>query len=99
MSESGPSKEENPFRSGGESDQSDSQSNHSQSNHSQSPNDNQSSSTAPASEKESKKQKTKGNDTKAKTHFKKFWKYYAIGVVLGLAIFLPLLLVKLAKRK
>ncbi|KAM3468747.1 hypothetical protein MY5147_007645, partial [Beauveria neobassiana] len=99
MSESGPSKEENPFRSGGESDQSDSQSNHSQSNHSQRPNDNQSSSTAPASEKESKKQKTKGNDTKAKTHFKKFWKYYAIGVVLGLAIFLPLLLVKLAKRK
>ncbi|KAM3466810.1 hypothetical protein NHJ6243_000551 [Beauveria neobassiana] len=91
MSESGPSKEENPFRSGGESDQSDSQSNHSQSNHSQRPNDNQSSSTAPASEKESKKQKTKGNDTKAKTHFKKFWKYYAIGVVLGLAIFLPLL--------
>ncbi|KAM3516280.1 hypothetical protein MY11210_000039 [Beauveria gryllotalpidicola] len=86
MSEAGPSKEENPLRSGSESDQSDSQS-----NHSQSPNDNESSSTAPASEKESKKHKTKGNDKNNKGHFKKFWKYYAIGIVLALAIFLPLL--------
>ncbi|KAM3548343.1 hypothetical protein ARSEF4850_009464 [Beauveria asiatica] len=86
MSGAGPSKEENPFRSGSEIDESDSQS-----NHSQSPNNNESSSTAPASEKESKKQKTKDNGNKTKAHFKKFWKYYAIGVVLGLAIFLPLL--------
>ncbi|OAA68820.1 hypothetical protein ISF_03195 [Cordyceps fumosorosea ARSEF 2679] len=85
MAKAGPSKEKNPFKSGSESEQSDSQS-----EHSQTPSDNESPAAATTSKKESKEE-TKGDDGKKnKGHFKKYWKYYVVGVVLGLAILLPL---------
>ncbi len=96
MSEASPSKKENPFRSDSDSEQSDSRS-----HHSQRPIDRESPSTAPVANKESE-QETKETDEKEKKkkgHFKKFWKYYTVGIVLGLVILLPLLLVKLAKRR
>lgn len=96
MSEASPSRPENPFKSGSESDQSDAQS-----DHSQSPSDHSPPLAAPASKEEPDQQPKEedGDKNKKKGNFKKFWKWYTIGVVLGLTIILPLLLVKLAKRK
>ncbi|OAQ97997.1 hypothetical protein LLEC1_04760 [Akanthomyces lecanii] len=96
MWEAGPSKTKNPFKSGIESDQSDAQS-----DHSQSLGDHEPPSTAPASkegpepetkEEHGKKTKKKGHFKEFwKGHFRKFWKWYTIGVVLALAVILPLL--------
>ncbi|KAJ4164905.1 hypothetical protein LMH87_006558 [Akanthomyces muscarius] len=88
MSEAGPSKTENPFKSGSESDQSEAQS-----DHSRSPSDHKPPSAAPASKEEPERETKEGDGEKKKNkkgHFKKFWKWYTIGVVLGLAIILPL---------
>ncbi|ATY62665.1 hypothetical protein A9K55_007541 [Cordyceps militaris] len=85
MAKPGPSKEKNPFKSSSDSEASDSQS-----EHSPRPSTNKSPSAAQAS-KEQPQQETKAEkEKKDKRHFGKYWKYYGLGVVLGLAILLPL---------
>lgn len=66
---------------------------------SQTPEDNASAASPPTSHNEAGKNEKETNWKKTKSHFKKYPKSYALGVVLALAVILPLLLVKLTKRK
>ncbi|KAJ3480449.1 hypothetical protein NLG97_g8070 [Lecanicillium saksenae] len=65
---------------------------------SKSPGSDDAASTTSSSDGEPEKKPKQSKWKKAKVHLRHYRKYYALGVVLALAIILPLLLVKLAKR-